>query len=239
MALTFSTTSGDSEDRGVKVLVHAPAGYGKTVLCGTLPEPIILSAEAGLLSLRPENQVRLFGASREIPVIVIKSIKDLEEAFKFITESRDAAHFQSVALDSVTEMGEVALAAMKRQFKDGRQAYGEYNERMTACIRAFRDIPNKHVYFAAKQTRMPGETDELTRFGPMMPSKALQENLPHFFDEVFAMCISPRQADGSTYRYLRTQPDLNFFAKDRSGSLDEIEQPNLTSVINKIKPTQT
>lgn len=205
------------------MLVYGPAGYGKTVLCTTLPDPLILSAEAGLLSIRHTN----------IPVIVIKTMGDLLEAHQFITTSEHAKAFQSIALDSVSEIAEVVLANAKATAKDPRQAYGTMNEQIAAIIRNFRDLPGKHVYFSAKQEREKDETSGMMLYGPSMPGKTLAQGVDHFFDEVFALGIG-KLPDGSTYRFLRTRPDPQFRAKDRSSALDEFEEPNLGKIINKI-----
>lgn len=222
MALKFTTTAEASHGQGVKMLVYSPAGYGKTVLAATLPKPLILSAEAGLLSIRHTN----------IPVIVIETYSDLLEAFQFVSTSEHARHFESVALDSISEIAEVVLANAKATVKDPRQAYGNMNEQITELIRKFRDLPGKHVYFSAKQDREK-DANGLMLYGPSMPGKQLTQGIAHFFDEVFALGVG-KLADGSTYRFLRTRPDPQFNAKDRSGALDEFEEPNLSKIINKI-----
>ncbi len=51
MAINVKTTGGLTAN-GVKVLVYGAAGVGKTALIATLPSPIVLSAEGGLLSLQ-------------------------------------------------------------------------------------------------------------------------------------------------------------------------------------------
>lgn len=234
MPLQFTTTSAAVKDKGVKFLIHAPPGYGKTMLCATMPNPCIISAEAGLLSLRPDNQVRVLGAAVDIPVIEIATAKDLEDAGAFFATSAHAKDLNP-CLDSLSEIAEVVLAHLKRTCKDPRQAYGEMNERMTAFIRFFRDLPDKHVYFAAKQD-VDKDSDGVMRRGPSMPGKQLATNVGHFFDEVFALDIGELpDAQKTKYRFLRTQPNIQFQAKDRSGALAEIEEPNLSKIINKIR----
>ena len=71
MAINLKSTRGAASD-GVKVLVYGQAGSGKTSLIGTLPAPIIISAEAGLLSL----------ADLDIPYIEITDMASLREAYK-------------------------------------------------------------------------------------------------------------------------------------------------------------
>jgi hypothetical protein len=220
--LKFTTTAEASVGQGVKMLVYSPAGYGKTVLASTLPTPLILSAEAGLLSIRHTN----------IPVITIETYSDLLEAYQFVATSEHAKGFESVALDSISEIAEVVLTNAKATVKDPRQAYGSMNEQITELIRKFRDLPGKHVYFSAKQDREK-DSDGLMLYGPAMPGKTLTQGIAHFFDEVFALGIG-ELADKTTYRFLRTRPNPQFNAKDRSGALDEFEEPDLSKIINKI-----
>ena len=51
MAISVKTT-GSLAAGGVKLLVYGQAGAGKTSLIKSLPNPIVLSAEGGLLSIQ-------------------------------------------------------------------------------------------------------------------------------------------------------------------------------------------
>lgn len=223
MALQFTTTKEASTDQGVKMLVYAPAGHGKTVLGSTMPGVLILSAEAGLLSIR----------GKDIPVIVIKTYQDLLDAYTWITTSPHAASIQSVVLDSVSEIAEIVLSFNKAMVTDKRQAYGTMNDQITELIRNWRDLPKKHVLFIAKQEREKDERTGFLLYGPGMPGKQLTQGIDHFFDEVFYLGIG-ELADKTQYRFLRTRPNNEYRAKDRSGVLDEFEKPDLTHIINKI-----
>lgn len=224
MALKFTTTDQAAQLHGVKVLVYGPSGVGKTTLCATAPAPIIISAEAGLLSLRKFT----------IPVIEIKTVEDLTEAHRWCIQSAEAAQFATVCIDSISEIGEVVLANAKRQVKDPRQAYGELLEKMMATIKAFRDLPGKHVYMAAKMEPVKDELTGIVRYMASMPGAKLGPQLPYLFDEVFRMGIN-KTPQGEAYRFLQTQPDLQYDAKDRSGALDPIEPPDLNHVFSKIQ----
>jgi phage nucleotide-binding protein len=223
VALTFTNTNQAAIDHGVKVMVYGESGMGKTVLNSTLPTPVIISAESGLLSLRKFN----------IPVIQIKTVEDLMDAYNWATQSAEANNFQSVGIDSITEIGEVVLANAKRQVKDPRQAYGELIEKMETAIKAFRDLPNKHVYMAAKMEPTKDELTGMVTFGPAMPGAKLGPKLPYLFDFVMRIGVNKTQ-DGTSYRYLQCQPDTKYVAKDRSGALEMMEPPNLTHIIQKV-----
>ena len=73
--------------------------------------------------------------------------------------------------------------------------------------------------------------------GPSMPGTKLGPALPYHFDEVFHLDIGRDQATQKDYRFLRTQPDFQNDAKDRSGKLDAIEYPDLGNIIRKITAT--
>jgi len=237
MPLQFSTASQESLANGIKVLVYSLSGVGKTVLNATLPTPVLISAESGSLSLRESNLRRLFGNDQSItynmPIITVKTADDLRDAHLWCLQSNESRYFQSIGLDSISEIAEVVLNNAKLQVKDPRQAYGELLEKMETLIRAFRDLPGKNVLVSAKMEPMKDELTGIVRYGPSMPGAKLGPKLPYFFDEVFRLGIG-RDQQGKEFRFLQTQPDLQFEAKDRSGALSLTEPPNLNYIFHKI-----
>lgn len=238
MSLHFTTAQQASEMNGLKALVYGPSGMGKTVLMATAPAPLVISAESGLLSLRKNNLERLFGPGNphicySMPVIQISNVDDLKAAFDWCTQSAEARQFATVGLDSLTEIAEVVLNNAKRQVKDPRQAYGELLEKMQTLIRLFRDLPGKNVIMSAKMEPSKDELTGVVKYGPAMPGSKLGPQLPYFFDEVFRIGVNKDQ-QGNQFRFLQTQPDMQYEAKDRSGVLAPVEIPNLSHIINRI-----
>lgn len=228
-----------AQQAGVKVLVYGPAGMGKTMLCATAPNPIILSAESGLLSLSKANIERVFGVNTQgisynLPVIQIKTVDDLTQAYNWLLQSPDAQQFQTVCIDSLSEIAEVVLNNAKRQVKDPRQAYGELMEKMESAIRLFRDLPGRNVYMAAKMEPAKDELTGVVKYLPAMPGSKLGPKLPYFFDEVMRLGVN-KDPQGNSYRFFQTQPDLQYEAKDRSGALATIESPHLGYIFSKIQ----
>ena len=221
MAINVKTT-GSLSANGVKVLCYGAAGAGKTSLIKTLPNPIVLSAEGGLLSIQ----------DADLPYIEITDMATLQEAYKWLTESADAKGFQSVALDSISEIAEVVLNAEKKATKDPRQAYGAMQEQMADIIRAFRDISGKHVYFTAKCEKAQDEQGRML-YSPSMPGKSLTQGISYYFDLVLALRVE-KDAEGNTQRALMCDSDGLWLAKDRSGKLDAWEAPDLGAIIAKI-----
>lgn len=240
MPVNFSTVEAETAHAGVKVLCYGGAGLGKTMMCATLPGlTVVVSAEAGLLSLRRQNLERLYGVNTpginyNLHVLVIRSMVDFNDALAWLQQSAESRAIESVALDSISEIGEVCLNNAKRTVKDPRQAYGELGEKMETAIRAYRDLPGKNVYFSAKQAAMKDELTGVVQQGPSMPGQQLGQKLPYFFDEVFRLGVN-KDAQGNPYRFLQTQPDIQNTAKDRSGALAVMEPPHLGHIFAKIK----
>jgi hypothetical protein len=215
MAINVKTT-GSLAANGVKVLVYGQAGAGKTSLIKTLPSPIVLSAEGGLLSIQ----------DADLPFIEITSMTELQEAYTWLISSDEAKAYKSVAL------AEVCLNTEKKATKDPRQAYGAMQEQMADIIRAFRDLPGRHVYMSAKLEKTQDEMGRVL-YSPSMPGNKTGQALPYFFDEVLALRVE-KDGDGNTQRALMCDSDGLWLAKDRSGKLDAWEAPDLTAVIAKI-----
>jgi phage nucleotide-binding protein len=220
MAINLKSTSGLSAN-GVKMLVYGQAGAGKTSLIKTLPNVVVLSAEGGLLSIQ----------DADLPYLEITSMADLMEAYEWVN-SAAAKDFKSVALDSISEIAEVCLNTEKKIAKDPRQAYGAMQEQMADVIRAFRDLPGRHVLMTAKLEKA---TDEMGRilYAPSMPGNKTGQSLPYFFDEVLALRVE-KDADGISQRALMCDSDGLWIAKDRSGKLAGWEAPDLGEIIKKI-----
>ena len=221
--INFTTTGQAAKINGCKILVYGPAGVGKTMLCATAPVPFLISAESGELSLK----------RFDIPMAKIATVDDLTEIYNWFAQNGDNGHFRTICIDSLSEIAEVVLNNAKRQVKDPRQAYGELLEKMETVIRFFRDLPGRNVYMSAKMEPMKDEMTGIVRYGPSMPGSKLGHKLPYFFDFVLRMGIN-KTPEGELYRFLQTQPDLQYEAKDRSGMLNALESPDLSLVFSKI-----
>ena len=223
MAVNLKSTSGCAP-AGVKVLVYGAAGTGKTTLIAGMPTPLILSAESGLLSLQ----------GSDLAYVEVNSVSDLREAYKWLVGSQEAKHFESICLDSISEIAEVCLGEEQLKTKDGRAAYGALNTTISEVVRVFRELP-LHVLLIAKLDKGQDELGRIT-YSPGMPGQKLSQSLPYFVDEVLALRVTTT-GEGVLRRELLCQPDSLWLAKDRSGRLDRLEPPDLGALIKKIRGT--
>ena len=220
------TRTNDLKAHALKIVCHGESAAGKTRLAATtgcLDETIIISAEAGLLSLRDVAAT----------AIEVGSKADVLEAYAWITESDEARGIQWICVDSLSEIAEVLLADEKSKHADGRRAYGEMADIMTRLIRSFRDLPGKHVYMSCKQERIAADMGRML-YAPSMPGNKLAQQVPYFFDEVFALRVHRDDESGEIKRWLQCHPDGSYSAKDRSGVLEMYEAPNLAAIKTKI-----
>lgn len=221
--MRFSTTSKERTN-GIKILVYGSAGSGKTYLCSTAPNPLIISNEAGLITLQ----------EFDIPVIVVETINDLYKAYDFITTDKKGTQFDTYCFDSLSEISEVILANEKSKVRDKRQAYGELAEQTVKIVKMFRDIRGKNVYFTAKEKKVIDAITETVWIGPSFPGTQLSQQIPYLCDNVFHLSIIRK--NGKNIRRLLTQKDYNYEAKARDprGALLEYEKPNLSEIFRKL-----
>jgi hypothetical protein len=220
MALQIKSTRDIANFQHINAIIYGQSGIGKTVLCATAPKPLIVDAEAGLLSL----------ANSDVDSVHVKNLSDIKEVYKFLTKGEH--EYESVCIDSLSEVAEQILIEYKAVERDPRAAYGKMADEIFAIVRSFKNLP-LHTFFVTKQTKVIDEFLGKTSFGPSYPGKQLEQNLQYQIDLVLAMRIG--QKDGKKFRYLQTQPDVQYDAKDRSGKLDAKERPDLAALIGKIQ----
>ena len=218
MAIKLKSTK-DYKTSSLNILVYGEAGVGKTKLCATAPKPLIISAEGGMRTL----------AEEDIPVFEISTRADCDEIYDWIVSSQEAKQYDTICIDSLSEIAEVLLLSEKKKTKDARQAYGVMNDEMAILIRGFRDLP-KNVYFSAKLKKDKDDKSGAMYYAPQVPGNTVFQALPYFFDIVMAFRFGSLE-DGTIYRYLQTQGDMFWVAKDRSEKLDKIVKPDLSEII--------
>lgn len=230
--MKFESTANISTEN-LKILIYGHSGAGKTSLAGTIKDSVlIVSAESGLLSL----------SSHDIPVLDISQeetnelkFQKLTKIYKYLQTEEAQKKFNWIFIDSVTEIANILVQALKSKFtdrKDGLVLWGEYNDRIRNLIKAFRDLKGYHVVMTALQTTNKDEVGKRYN-GVDLPGK-ISSQVEQYFDEVFNLQIHQNE-DGDDVRLLLTNRDENTVAKDRSGKLNKYVQANLDYVKTVIK----
>lgn len=206
---------------GINCVVYGASGVGKTCLLASAPAPFIFSAESGLLSLR----------KLRIPYADVSTYKELVDAIGWYQSSKEAKSYQSFGIDSLSEISEVLLAEELKKTTDPRKAYGNMQQSMYALVRLIRDFPGRNKINIAKQIFV--QEGMVRKAIPLMPSEKLQAQLPYFFDLVLQLYVGTDPNNNKTYRAINTSSGPTWEGKDRSGSLDAVEYPDLSNIFAK------
>jgi hypothetical protein len=239
MALKIKTLREATDGRGVKLAIYGGSGVGKTTqiasllgLLGDDDKLLIVTAEHGLLTLRQDA----LGVTDDPRVLVaeIASVGEAREGVEFAKSPANGVVW--VVVDSVSNLAERELRATMQQKPDPRQAYGEVMLRIPALLWQLVDVAHLNVLFIFQEhrdERNEGTTkqpDMVSYYGPLVPSKAMQQAMPYIFDAVLRM---EQQPNGE--RRFRTAKTATIAAKDRGGKLETFEPADLAALVEKIR----
>lgn len=211
---------------GVKCLTYGLPGTGKTPIMGTAPRPVALIVEPGMLSMQKENPL-----TKNLQCWQATDVKSVNEFFTWAFQSAETKNFDTICVDSVSQMAEMFLTAELPLHNDPRQAFGQLSKKVMGILEGLFYLQNKHIYLIAKQ-----ETVELCKVStkrPYFPGKDLNIKVPHLYDEVFH--IGKYRVPGQTAETgaIRTSQAFDTVARDRSGNLAELEFPHLGQIFAK------
>lgn len=211
-----------AQQYGVKMLIHGGPGSGKTPMIKTAPRPVLCATEPGLLSLRDWDG----------PVWEAYTVPRIEEFMRWITSSAEARNFDTVGIDSVSQMTEIKLAEALKENAHGLKAYGVMSDWTMPYLRDLFTMQQKHVYLIAKQFASD-EGGGVMKKRPYFPGKELNVKVPHLYDEI--LCAGTFTIPGvqGEQRAIRTLDSLTVAARDRSGKLDEFEPCDIGALIAK------
>lgn len=219
---------------GVKAIIHGAPGSGKTPLVSTAPRPVMLATEPGLGSLRSSN----------VPVWEAYQPAKIAEFMKWILESKEAANYDTVAVDSLSNASEIFLTEMTAIEKDGRRAYGRANEKTMKLCNDLYYMQSKHIVMICKQTTRENGKESVMQNGqvlyepvmqkiPYFPGKELNSKIPHLFDDILHLCDASIPGHAKPQRALRTREIPEVMARDRYGGLEDLEPANLSYFFDK------
>lgn len=205
---------------GVKSLVYGPPSSGKTPVALTAPNPIILVTEPGLLSVRTNVS----------PSYQAYTADNIFSFFDWFLKSKETSKFQTLCIDSVSQMCEIILTDELKKNKDGRKAYGELSRKVMEIMNALYFMPNKHLYLIAKEQRF--DNGNLIVRRPYYPGQDLNIKLNHLFDQILHLDIQNIPGHGQ-HKAFRCIGSIDVMARDRSGNLSEYEPPNFSDLVKK------
>ncbi len=253
-----------AERRGVKGVLVGKSGIGKTSQLWTLPpeSTLFFDLEAGDLAvegyagdtIRPRTwqECRDFAVFIGGPNPALRDDQPYSEAhFKAVCERFGGPavleKYETVFVDSITVAGRLCLQWCKGQPQaysektgkpDSRGAYGLMGQEMIGWLTHLQHTRRKNVWFVGILNEA---VDDFNRrvFSLQVDGSKTGLELPGIVDEVVTLAeVKAQNPDGSASSYrafvCHTLNQWGYPAKDRSGRLDAIEEPDLGRLMQKI-----
>lgn len=205
---------------GCKAVVYGPPGSAKTPLINTAPRPVLLICEPGMLSMRNSN----------VPSFEAFDAAKVNEFFDWLFNSAETKNFDTIAIDSISQMAEIFLQKALKDNKHGLKAYGEMATNTMAHLRGLFHTRYKHTYLIAKEIIIDSDGFKLKK--PYFPGQQLPQDIPHLYDMILNLGIYNVPGMGQT-RAFRCQGTMDVVARDRTGTLNEFEPPNFAALVAK------
>jgi len=249
-----------AEKRGIKGVIFGASGIGKTSLLWTMEaeSTLFFDLEAGDLaiegwagdSVRPQTwqECRDFAVFIGGPNPALREDQPYSQAhFDAVCERFGDASvlekYQTIFIDSITVAGRLCFQWCKGQPQamsdrsgkpDMRGAYGLQGQEMIAWLTHLQHTRNMNIWFLGI---LDERVDEFNRkqFTPQIEGSKTGLELPGIVDQVITMA-EVRDEDGNSYRAFinHTLNPYGYPAKDRSGRLEQIEEPHLGRLMEKI-----
>jgi hypothetical protein len=251
------------ENKGVKALIVGPAGVGKTTLLRTI-EPattLFIDLEAGDLAVqdvdvdcvRPRTWEEcrnlacyLGGPNPALPATAVYSQAHYDAVLETFGSNTALDKYETFFIDSITVAGRLCFRWCEQQpesfnekgKKNTLGTYGLLGREMIGWLTHLQHTRNKNVIFVGILEK---EIDDfkMVHWDLQIDGSKIGRELPGIVDQIATMQFVDF-GDGVTARALVcTQPNpWGYPAKDRSGRLDQIEEPHLGKWLGKLTSKQ-
>jgi hypothetical protein len=239
MNIKIKSTAQVAEDEAKKLCIHGQSGIGKTMLAATAApfKPlIILTEKTGAESLQPSNIEAVFGKGQEDILYEVDVIEayDSETFIEAVTFANASTDHDLIVFDSGSKASRLILKEAKKNYADGRKAYGEHNDTAMELIEELM-TSDKHVVILAHTSRQEDSDSGEILYFPSFEGKAFAEKFTYEMPHVLFMG-EELDDEGVHFRCLRAHKgDSNKRVKTRGGKLSELNEPHLGRLIQKLQ----
>jgi hypothetical protein len=246
-----------AETRGAKVLLLGPTGVGKTYLLRTLMSSttLFIDVEAGDLCVRdlPVDTIRIsdWRTARDLAVRIGGPNASFGPHMAYSQAHYDAVggalpnleRYDTIFVDSITAIIRLAFRDAEQQpecfsrsgNKDVRAAYGLCGREMLLWLHHLQHAREKNIIFVGILQRTVDELNHVEWALQSEGSKTKNE-LPGIVDQIVTyQFLDFGDGNAPTRGFVCTSPNpWAYPAKDRSGRLEQIEEPHLGRLLSKL-----
>jgi hypothetical protein len=248
-----------AQDKGVKGLILGPAGIGKTTLLRTLDpkSTLFVDLEAGDLAVQDleidtfqprtweecrDLAVYLAGPNPALPPTAVYSQAHYDAVAESMGSTDAMMKYSTYFIDSITVAGRICFRWCEQQpesFNDkGKKntlgTYGLMGREMIGWATHLQHARNKNVIFVGILENLKDEFN-VTSWQLQIEGGKTGKELPGIVDEIVTMQFVDFGDGKPTRAMICTQPNpWNYPAKDRSGRLEQIEEPHLGKWLAKL-----
>lgn len=234
----------DEQEEALTILVHGPAGAGKTSFAATGPKPIILFDAERASKFIQLRKVR-WDPMREAPPVydgswdmcVIK-IRNWETAQKGLEYLKTGNHpFKTAVVDSISEIQIKAMENVNGRNQMQTQHWGKLLQYMGSFLRDLRDLMEEEDSPLKVMVLISTSKDYNGTFKPYLQG-SIASQVPYLFDLTAYLYVNQVQdnlGNVTENRYLFTGAHPQYEAKSRVPGLPPtIENPHLEGLFNGI-----
>jgi hypothetical protein len=242
------------------MLIVGPTGVGKTSLLRTLDPAttLFVDIEAGDLAvqdvavdtLRPrtwpelrDTAVYLAGANPAVQPDAVYSEAHLDAVIDKFDNPEGLGRYSTFFIDSITAAGRLCFAWASQQpeafsersgKRDLRGAYGLHAREMCAWLMHLQQARAVNVVFLGILETVTDDFNRTEHRLQMEGSRTSRE-LPAIVDQIITMRWVKFGDDAPIRALVCTSPNpWHYPAKDRSGRLDQVEEPDLGKLFHKL-----
>jgi AAA domain len=254
-----------AEKRGAKIAITGPFNIGKTSLLRTLDqsmldETLFVDIEAGDLSVRDVNvaSVRpgkwpelvdlacaLGGPNPALPPTAAYSQAHFD-AVMSNPELAELIRFNTLFIDSITDTARRCFqwceqqpeSLSERGKKDLRGTYGLLGRSMIAWLQQLQHARDKNVIFVSLLEQVTDDFN-VKSWQLQIEGNQTRSQLPGIVDEMITMAFVHFDGDSRPTRtFVCADNPWGYPTKDRSGRLQQFEEPHLGRLLTKLLSQQ-
>jgi hypothetical protein len=186
----MATGVAPAPQQGLSFLIHADAKAGKSTLADSGPRPRLILDIEGTSIWTPSRKTRwepmrgappIWDGTWDSCIVMVRDVQTVEQVYRVLNSGRHP--FQSLSIDSLTELQQRIIDAMAGKRKIERDQWGAILRTISSMTREFRDLITHptHPLWSVSFVAGTHYDRQLTKWRPLIQGQS-QDFLPYYVD---------------------------------------------------------